>query len=1483
MSDTVFVADSRHGTNEDALNQIREAAKAVASWPIVPRAKTRSGFYSRTGHVEEQLRSFEGFVDAPQIAVLTEEERGSCLYTALLDLRTNSRLIAAAIKKALGKRDEADRLPRVAIPGKEDEPRIAAISREYLRAAGGVCSPSSLVEFIQILQASDALTLHELWNVGDFLKYALAESLLAVVSELRKMPEKTEPEALVEQIKCLRELNHVDWPKLIEPLILFDEILRQDPADAYAQMDFMSRERYRERVARIAQRSDCSEVQVAQRALTLARVAAGKAVGDPRLHKRMAHIGYYIVDKGFPQLAQRVGYHAPLSWRLRRFVLDHPEDFYITGIQLVTLFVISAALFPVLHRISSFFALSFALIVLFFPAMQIAVDLINSLVTSFFDPSPLPKLDFTKAIPAEYATLVAVPSLLLNEKQVRELVYELEVRYVANRDPNLHFALVTDLQDSVSKPRENDGDPLVELAVQLISDLNARYHSRKSGTFMLLHRHRTFNTRQGVWMGWERKRGKLLDLNKLLMGTFDAFPIKTGGYESLQGVRYVITLDSDSQLPRGAAARLIGAIAHPLNQAIIDPKLRIVVEGYGILQPRIGVTVSSAIRSRFASIYSGSNGFDVYARAISDVYQDLFGEGSYTGKGIYEVKTLHAVLDRRFPRNALLSHDLIEGAYARAGLASDIELVDDYPSHYSAYSRRQHRWFRGDWQIGQWVFSRVPDEVGKWVRNPISDISRWKIFDNLRRSLVEPFLLLLFVAGWLGLPGGPAYWTIVPLLMLFFPAVVQGVVGVGRSLVRFRAKGALEALSAASGTARLALLHLVFLGQQALLAFDAVIRSLIRSIITGERLLEWETAAQAERRTTGSGGIDRYLIITPFLSIAIAALIVLLASNKIAILWAAPILFLWAVANPVAMWLEHPPRERQKLALHDVEFLIRHALRVWRYFCEFGVERHNYLIPDNVTEDDHAEASRISPTNIGLLLNARQAACEFGFITVPEFADLTGKTLATLARLQKYRGHLYNWYETDTLRMLKGHDDSAFISTVDSGNFVASLYTLHAGAKSLLNRPLVDSRIFAGLRAYWNTSYAECKVTASMTESRPPKVSESMDEWHKWLTSMSKSVSASIEASFDVPEKVWWLEEMLRRINAILSLITDFTPWILPEYEPLHLMLDLKDRTKRESLSFAETPQFAKALESRLVKILQGTELDSPTRSLCERLRADLRKAEREVQGLVDRVSAISDHARMLADGTDFAFLIDSRSEILAIGYDATSECLMQSHYDLLASEARVASYLTIARGDLPQESWFRLSRDHALAFGQHVMLSWTGTMFEYLMPAIWMRSYPDTLLSRNLRAAIVVQMAFAKLQGIPWGISESGHGERNEAGHYGYHAFGIPQMAIFSEATAGPVVSPYSTFLALNIEPDEALKNLRWMENEGWCGQYGFYEAIDFRQSVGRPETIREWMVHHQGMSLLAILNLLSNNVVQEWFHDNAMVQSAERLLYEP
>jgi hypothetical protein len=1472
------IIDSKGTPTESLPEHIRIAARAADSWEVVHRPDNKGMFPARVEVARHVLKRLEGQLAQLPISPAEAGDRPASHHSALLDLRGNPRLLRAAVTAVSDRPSLVARLPRV-VSGKIEEPRVSKIAQAYLQAVDGVFSGPTLSAFVRELQTREPLSVDELWYIAPFLKFCLLEMLLEEANILLDTPGSVVDPKLSIRLKSLRTVTNTDWVFLIEPLILLDAILRQDPAQTYASMEFETRELYRKRIAFVARYSDSSESQVAQLALDLARDSASRNGEDARMHQRRIHVGYYLVDKGFPQLSRRIDFHPPMLDRTRRYISGHGEDFYITSIQLLTILFIAAILFPVLPHSSGYIGLIIAFILLVVPATQDAVDLVNNAVSSIFDPEPLPKMDFSNGIPANCTTLVAVPSLLLNEDQVRDLVTDLEVRFLANRDPHLHFALLTDLPDAVSEPRDKDSHPLVELAVRLIDELNVKYASPRNGSFLLLHRHRVFNRRQGVWMGWERKRGKLLDLNKLMAGEFDAFPIKAGKLDALGDVRYVLTLDSDTQLPRGVASRLIGAMAHPLNQAVIDPKLRIVTEGYGILQPRIGIAVQSASRSRLASIYSGQSGFDIYTRAISDAYQDLFREGIFTGKGIYEIATLHAVLDRRFPRNALLSHDLIEGAYARAGQVTDVELIDDYPSHYSAYSRRKHRWVRGDWQIAQWMFGKVPDESGRLGTNPISYISRWKIFDNLRRSLLDASFVALFIAGWLGLPGGPLYWTLVPLFLLIFPTFVQLGFAFGRAMVSEHKQSMSEAFAAFGRSALVALLNLIFLLHQTLLGIDAIVRSLVRRFVTGERLLEWETAAQAESSARRRTPVDRYLSLTPFVGIAVGALVYLFAPNKQAIYYAAPILLLWSLAGAVTAWLNKPPKEQnQHLASADKTYLLSHALRIWRYFHQFGAERHNYLIPDNVEEEGLFEAARVSPTNVGLLLNARQAAVEFGFLTTPEFAGLTQSSLSTIARLEKFRGHLYNWYDTQTLKPLVA---DSFVSSVDSGNLVASLLTLHAGALDLLERPLLTKEYFSGLRTHWNLLQTQGKLPSKATSGLPGSAATASD-WIRWLPAADEALKAVADDPKTNLKDGWWLTETLNRIKATQSLLRNYLPWMLPEFAQLRALPQLASADKGTDLSPQEGISFAVELDARVARAWNSLSGDANLLPAAEDLRESLVAAIKNLRKLVADLNAIARQAEQLANDTEFAFLVDPGRQILSIGYEMSKQKTHEACYDMLASEARIATFLAVARGDLRQESWFKLARDYANAFGQFLLLSWTGTMFEYLMPSLWMRSFPNTLISRTQTAVVAVQREFARTFGIPWGISESGSARKDDAGHYHYHAYGIPQIALWFEAEAGPVVSPYSTFLALGVDAREALHNLRRMESSGWVGAYGFYESADFIGSIRKPTLTREWMAHHQGMGLLAVVNLLYDNVVQRWFHTNPLVQSSELLLHE-
>ncbi len=1275
-----------HDLRTSAAAPFREAGRQTAlSLKIVEGGHT---------HLSKQQ------VQELQNKIFSRSHEAKAEYSrALLD---NVRLIRTAAREAREASKAFKRAPVVADGSGAEAPRPCAVAAAYLDAANGSFSEEGLAAFLDGFQEQCELEMAEVWALKPALQLAHLRKIAA--SDPRQWPVL---------IASLRHASETTWKEFFESVNVVDRILALDPAGAYVQMDYESREAYRSSISDLAQHSTTSEHDIAAASVVLAQRASDASDGS-RAAQRKAHVGYYLVDKGLPALRKQIGFHAPFPTRLRDAITDHPSGFYLVGVELIT-FIIVLGLLSALDAISPVVA-GFLLLIL--PATQAAVEFMNNLTTSLLRPRALPKLDFSRGIPDDCAAIVAVPTLLLNEAQVANLVLDLEIRYLANRDDNLYFVLLTDSPDSDQPVDKRDS--LVDLAVHRVEELNRRYGRDGRTPFYLLHRHRTFNPAEGRWMGWERKRGKLLDLNQFVRGGYDSFPVKVGNLEALSSLRYVITLDSDTQLPRGSAAKLIGAIAHPLNRAVLDPVTKMVVEGYGILQPRIGISIESASRSRLASIFSGQTGFDIYTRAISDVYQDLYGEGIFTGKGIYEIDPFRETLQQRFPENALLSHDLIEGAYARVALVSDIELIDDYPSHFSAYSRRKHRWVRGDWQILRWLWSAVPDYHGRIIANPLTLISRWKIFDNLRRSLIEPVTLALFIAGWLYLPGGALYWTAATLAMLFMPVYADVLFSVFRApwktgSMRVWAKE--TAIAFLKGNL-ITVLSIVFLLHQALLAIDAIVRSVLRVFITGRRLLEWETAAESENKARSKSTVDIYLEWTPLISAAIGLLVWFVRPSAISV--AAPLLVLWFLSRAISAWLNRAPHtSNRKLRAQDTQFVRDAAEKIWRFFHEWSTPTTNWLIPDSVREDG-VVAGRLSPTNLGLLLNTRIAAVHFGLLKLTDFIAETNHTLGALIALPKFRGHMLNWYDVETMAVL----EPRFVSTVDSGNLVACLWTL-----------------------------------------------------------------------------------------------------------------------KQAALAFASSPKHGATAH------------------------------------MAAELTAIAETCDRLVEAMDFRFLYQGRKKVMSVGYDIREERLESSSYDLLASEARIASFVAIAKGDIPQEAWFHLGRSHTLFRGEAVLISWTGTMFEYLMPTLWMRHYADTITEQSTKAVVRAQREYARRKGVPWGISESAC--RGEEGcDHGYAAFGVPDLAMKNMDGGSLVISPYSTLLALGVAPHEAIENLRRMEEFGWSGRYGFYEAVDYSRAGG--EVIRTWMAHHQGMALLAACNLLFNHPIQNYFHSEPQVMATELLLHE-
>ena len=845
-------------------------------------------------------------------------------------------------------------------------------------------------------------------------------------------------------VSSMRLLSTLDWRDFFESVSVIDPILAQDPTATFSQMDFQTRDFYRHAVERIAKRSEkTTESAVAKRAVEWAIAAKTKNPAD----FKKTHVGYYLVGDGLGEFEKSFRYRPRLREAALRSVLRHPTLVYLGALTAMTFFILAWVISYYRNQAEdgvTAYTWLFCLIA-GFPATDLALSILNHYITFVITPKPLPKLDFDAGVPETSTTMVVVPTLFTSENVVRELIENLEVHYLANQDRHVFFALLGDFADANTEHTDQD-EHLLKVAARGIDDLNARYvpaGASASNTpdlqkrFYLFHRHRQWNPSEGKWIGWERKRGKLLEFNRLLRGAGDtSYFIRDADPVLLQKVKYVITLDSDTQLPRNCAHRLIGTISHPLNQPEYSSDLKRVVKGYGILQPRISVSLASAASSRFAKIFSGNTGLDPYTTAVSDVYQDLFAEGSFTGKGLYVVDAFETALEDRVPENAVLSHDLFEGSYARSALVTDIELFDDYPTTYRAFSKRGHRWTRGDWQIFQWLFPLVRDAHGNSVRNNLPLISRWKIFDNLRRSLVAPATLAWLVLAWTLLPGSSGVWEFAVLIMLGFsiysPFLTASFLDRrGLSWGQHVRSGWFDFLSKVEQI----VLMVAFLPSQAYTNVDAIGRTIYRLFISRKKLLEWMTFAQVERERKNKTLLREFFSVEPIFAVLLTTLIAFVRPDSLVI--AAPFLALWGV-NPITeRWLRGKTRSRVK-ALGDSEIrTIRYYARLtWHFFETFVTEQDHWLAPDNFqTEPKPVVAHRTSPTNIGLQLISTSSAFDFGYVGILELIERYENVFQTLGKLAKMHGHFFNWYDTLTLEPLKPQ----YISTVDSGNLAGHL------------------------------------------------------------------------------------------------------------------------------------------------------------------------------------------------------------------------------------------------------------------------------------------------------------------------------------------------------------------------------------------------------------------------------------------------------------
>jgi cyclic beta-1,2-glucan synthetase len=1386
-----------------SIERLEERAHALAArFTVDPSSRfaARSVFPRFDGNARALRDAYHALAD--------DAHRGEFVTPAGEWLLDNYHLVSSEIRQVRQNlpRGYYRELPKLASRDQAGDARVYAIAVELIRHSDSRLDRQQLLRFLDSFQTVAPLTIGELWAWPSMLKLALienlrrlAEEMLAaragrraadayvaridaagkgdapplprvlhaahVVQLLQRVREygprlaavrrgldhhlatdaMTSEEAIRSEhqreaaaqvsvanvITSLRLCSQLDWTQYVEAVSLVERVLQRDPAGVHGRMDFLSRDRYRQAVEELAEPTGEAQVRVALRAVESARLAA-ESEGPSA---RAAHVGHHLIGRGRRGFEADVAYHPGLAKGIRRGAFAHATSVYLGTIALFTAALVGAGTMYARRWHGSILEQVVVALLLLVPASQVAIAFTQRLAARFVPPRRLPRLDLTSGIPDDARTLVVVPTLLTSVKGVEQLVEHVEVLALGNVDPHVHFAILGDYVDA--RAREMPEDPAILAAARAgVERLNARLGEGRDDRFFLLHRARQWNAGEGTWMGWERKRGKLEELNRLLRGATDtSFDVQVGDLAILSSVRYCITLDSDTRLPRDAARKLVGIIAHPLNRPHFDPRAGRVTDGYAILQPRVSVTTSSAAGSRFARIFAGHTGVDPYTTAVSDTYQDLFAEGNFTGKGLYDVDAFIAALDGRVPDNALLSHDLFEGVHARTALVTDVEVVDDYPSSVLAHTRRQHRWARGDWQILAWLFPFVPTRAGL-RRNRLPLISRWKIFDNLRRSGTAPATVALLVGAWTVLPGNPVLWTAAILAGIGFPVyplLLEALWGPRpqqpwRIFVRELAEDAKTALARIT-------LQLTFLANDACAMAHAIVITLFRLVFTHRRLLEWETAAASSARgadlANGTGPRSFLVGMAASPAVALASSTLILACRPGALVAAAPVLALWAVAPLVAYRLsQHVARERLELGEDDRQLLLDLARRTWRWFETFmGPEDHG-LPPDNFQELPEARvAHRTSPTNIGMGLLSTLAAHDLGFIQTPELAERIDATLTTIEGLERLEGHLFNWYDTLSLAPLPPR----YVSTVDSGNLAGALIVTSEGLREL------------------------------------------------------------------------GLESLSRRAAAF-------------------------------------------------------------------------------------------------ADGMSFRFLYDPKRRLLSLGHrcaDADGPGRLDpSHYDLLASEARLASFIAIAKGDLPEAHWFHLGRTATSVHGVPTLLSWSATLFEYLMPLLVMRSYPGTLLDDSCRMAVRRQQDYASQRRVPWGISESAYDAVDRHDNYQYKAFGVPGLGLKRGLASELVVAPYATALAALLDPAAAANNLRRLAAEGLYGAYGAFEAIDYtRRGAHDPEdpedpltasggprgkVIRAYLAHHQGMTLTAIANVLGGDRMVERFHADRRVQATELLLQE-
>jgi cyclic beta-1,2-glucan synthetase len=1337
-----------------------------------------------------------------------------------------------------------DQLPKLLETPLKGYPRIFALGWEWVRYNQCQLDLAQTATFLQNYQEITPLTIGELWALPTMLRIGILEQLATAVAimtglsspeilhsipNIHSSPTISTDTLVVNSFLGLRLLSATDWKAFFEQISHVEKVLYDDPAGIYPSMDFDTRNSYRSVIEELARHSVQNEESVAHTAIEFAHCALDQLQVSKQNPDRTSHVGFYLIDAGRPLLEKRINYRPGLKAILRRWFLKHPASTYLGSIGITSLLMLLGLLAYTNAMGGSLSQLIIIGLLGFVLALDASINLVNWNVTHVIQPRSLPRMDFSEGIPTDYRTMVVIPSLLSNTDELGSLLQDLELHYLRNPDPQLTFALLTDFDDAPEQHMPDD-ERLLSAAKAGIDGLNQKY--AQTAPFYLFHRQRDWNPSEGAWMGWERKRGKLTGFNRLILNSGQtSYTTQVGDLSILHEIKYVITLDADTSLPQDSASRLVATLAHPLNQAEFGADGCSVISGYTVLQPRVEIKPTSANRSLFSHIYAGNAGFDLYSLAVSDVYQDLFLEGSYVGKGIYDVAAFAKSLKGQVRENTLLSHDLLEGIFGRAALVTDIILYEEFPTSYMNYARRLSRWVRGDWQLLPWLMHIAKTRKG-FPPNRFSIINRWKIFDNLRRSILAPAYLALFAAGWLVLPGSPVLWTLLILLTPALQIATQILMNLEQNIGRLSLKKLFE-------PTRLPLMRwalmIMFLPYEALLALSAIGVTLVRLFFVRKHMLQWTTAAKLARSIiTTRNKVWWEMASSVALSLLLATTIVMI--NPAALLAAAPLLLAWMISPLVAEWISRPILHiSPNLSVSQRKQLQRLARRTWAYFEEYAGPDEHWLPADHFQESPRGTiAHYTTPTNIGLFMLSTLSAYDLGYIGLPELDLRLNSIFENVDKLEHYRGHLLNWYDTSTLTALPPH----YISTVDSGNFAACLIALKQGCLVLKDAPIVDRRQWEGLLVILDIL---TEVIKKLEDNNP---SSAIESFEVELDGIGERIHTILEKPEEWMAMLGWLSGegwvMLshRLLELLKSLPVDPDPEILSELQLYlntlqhHLMsmqrnIDLlapwlsrmdhlpkmftqsrnplaQDWKDFKEALPAEFPRLGEAvsiytgiitalsqLQAKLDDSSSATTKLQEAHAWCQKLDEDLTSAIKTVEPLLSSINGLVRKADTTVKAMDFKFLFDKQRQVFYIGYNASTEKLDGSYYDLLASEARIASLIAIAKGDVPQSHWLHLGRPITQVDGQQVLLSWSGTMFEYLMPNLLFKNFEGTLLSDSSYAAINAQINYAHEKHIPWGISESGYLAFDTSMNYQYRAFGVPDLGIKRDIPGDPVVYP--------------------------------------------------------------------------------------------